>query len=324
MNRATAYCLTLLLALAPLLIAGCGENEKVAIELSEELKLKLQFKAVERLREMGCEVKEVDDKWLGISGIMVRLHPEHFTPEGLIRKDVISQFRHLLNCFLVLDRTPISDAGILPLREINNLRLLSVQQTAITNKGLSNIQGIISLRLLRLNWTRIDDDGLKYMDRLPDLALLYLSGTKITDRSLEKLVTLKKLAALQFSHTAVSDDGLPHLLELKNLEYLGIDYTQVTDRSVPLLIDLGKSRNLVYMDVTGTGIQAAGVQELIQELPDCAIDAKPTIKVDRDKPASTAGTNSTDAPNKAATATGTDSASPPVDKPDVPSKTADN
>jgi Leucine-rich repeat (LRR) protein len=278
-NRVALRALPLFLALLPILLAGCGEEETAAVELSEELELKLQFKAVEQLKEFGCEVKEVDDKWLGISGIMVKLAPEHFTPKGLIRKDVLTQFRHLINCFLILDRTPISDEGILPLREINNLRLLSVQQTAITNKGLSNIQGIVSLQLLRLNWTRIDDEGLKFIDRLPDLALLYLSGTKITDKSVEKLVQLKKLAALQFSHTSLTDKGIGYLLELEKLEYLGLDNTKITEASVPTLKKIGSTRKLVYLDITGTDIGAAKVKELTEQLPDCTIDSRPTLKL---------------------------------------------
>jgi hypothetical protein len=306
MSRFAANLLVLFLALSPILLAGCGGDDSSAVELTEDQKLKLQFKAVEQLREFGCRVKEVDDKWLGISGVMVQLFPEHITEKGHIRKDVKKHFRHLINCFLILDRTPISDEGILPLRDLNNLRLLSVQQTNITNKGLSNIHGIVSLRLLRLNWTRIDDEGLRFIRRLPDLVLLYLSGTYITDKSLEKLAELDKLAALQFSHTAISDEGMPFLLKLKKLEYLGIDNTEITDQSVPVLLQLGKSRKLVYMDVTGTELSAGKIRMLTKELPDCMIVAKPTLKLlgkakadNQDKPKATDKPNQKDAPEKA-------------------------
>lgn len=312
MKRFALGALTIVLAVGLFFAFDWGGNDANSVELSEDQILRLQFKAVEQLRELGCEVKEVDDKWLAISGVMVRLYPEHFTDKGHIRNDVKTHFRHLINCFLVMDRTPISDEGILPLRDLNNLRLLSVQGTGITNNGLSNIHGIVSLQLLRMNWTLVDDDGLKFIDRLPNLVMLYLSGTKVTDKSLKQLVDLKKLAALQFSHVDLTDDGLPFLLELKKLEYLGLDNTKITDASVPVLAELGKSRKLVYLDITGTGISTSKVRELTKQLPECMIVARPTLKL--------LGDDSTDHQTSIAPAKDDGKIVPPIDVNPEPEK----
>lgn len=260
--------MTVVLGLAAVL-PGCGDENSGPVELtSDQIELR-ERGAIERLKELGCKVVEVNDPLLGTPGVMVTLFSEHLTTTGVIRTEAMSQFRHLRNLFLVADATQISADGLSQLRSLSNLLLVSAQWTATNNEGLSRIEGIVSLRLLRLNWTPVTDDGLQHIERLPKLAMLYLSGTRVTDKVVPHIRILKSLKALQLSHTGISDDGLLALQGFADLTHLGLDGTTVTDKCVPVLTSF---KSLKYLNIADTDLTAEGREQLRAGLPDCTIE----------------------------------------------------
>jgi hypothetical protein len=270
-QRSWAILATLLAAVLtlPVILPGCGDENTGPVELtSDQIELK-ERGAIERLKELGCKVVEVDDALIGTPGILVTLFSEHLTTTGVIRTEVMSQFRHLRNLFLVADATQISADGLSQLRSLSNLLLVSVQWTATNNEGLSRIEGIVSLRLLRLNWTPVTDDGLQHIERLPKLAMLYLSGTRVTDKVVPHIKILKSLKALQLSHTSISDDGLLALQGFADLTHLGLDGTTITDKCVPVLTSF---TSLKYLNIADTDLTAQGRERLRAGLPDCNIE----------------------------------------------------
>jgi len=261
-----------LTALVPL-ASGCGDSSGEAVILTESDLIKRERIAVERLKELGCKVREAEDQWLQTSGILLFLANEHIDEQGRIIAEVFREFRNLRRLFLIVDGTPILQPGLSQLQDLDNLLLLSAQQTATDDEGLSQVQGIVSLRLLRLNWSQVTDDGLKYIDRLPDLLMLYLSGTAITDEAAPKIARLDQLSALQLSHTAITDFSVKQLSSLTNLTHLGLNATEITDDSIPTLKSLTK---LQYLNVSETGLSRNGLIELRDALPDCQIVHKDT------------------------------------------------
>lgn len=279
----TGFNLPALLMLVALFsLPGCDREEAGPLELtSDQIELK-EREAIERLKEVGCKVAEVDDPLIGTSGILVTLYPEHFTTTGMIRSEVISHFRYLRKLFLVVDATPVSADGLAQLRTLNNLLLVSAQWTMTNNKGLSSIEGIVSLRLLRLNWTPLTDDGLQHIERLPKLTMLYLSGTRVTDDVVEHIKVLDRLKALQLSHTGITDAGIAALKGFADLTHLGLDGTVVSDASVDVLAGF---KSLKYLNIADTDLTKEGRQQLRKALPDCEIvtiaksrPALPTLK----------------------------------------------
>lgn len=258
------------LALAAIAVWFRGKSEE-DIRLSAERALLLEARTIEFLRERGCDVSETEDEWLGASGILVRLFPEHFTDDGIIASEIFDEFRYIRRLYLILDRTPVSTSGLAQLRNLNNLLLLSAQETATTNKGLEQIEGIVSLKLLRLNWTPVDDAGLRRIERLNQLVMLYLSGTRITDEGISSLLVLKNIRAMQIAYTRVTDRGLSILSGLSNIEYLGINSTAATDDSAESLI---RMKQLSYVDLTDTKITLGGIRKIKEALPHCRIDRR--------------------------------------------------
>lgn len=255
--------------------AGCGKDTNGPLELTaDQIELK-EREAIEQLKELGCKVAEIDDPLIGTPGILVTIFKEHLTTTGVIRTDVMSQFRYLRNLFLVTDATRISADGLAQLRNLNNILLVSAQWTSTNDKGLASIEGIVSLKLLRLNWSLVTDDGLTHIERLPELAMLYLTGTPVTDKVVPHIKPLKSLKALQLSHTGITDVGLAELKGFADLTHLGLDGTVVTDISIPVIAAFS---SLKYLNVSDTDMTDAGLKKLKDALPECRVESEPKPK----------------------------------------------
>lgn len=273
MNGVRWLCCWLLL-IGTIAMTGCEQNSG-AIVLSQDELERLERKAIDYLRNEGCKLEETEDEIINARGIMVRIFPEHLTETGTIRSELVREIRDLRKCFLILDGTPISPAGLAELKSLGNVLLLSAQQTPINDDGLRQIEGIVSLRLLRLNWTRVSDDSLRHINRLPELKMLYLSGTKVTDRGLDHLVILKKLQALQLAETKLTDRGARHLSEFPELMFLSLRGTDISDDTVAVL---SKLKKLKHVDITDTHITLEGLKSLQDALPDCNVRRELTFR----------------------------------------------
>lgn len=266
---------TSLSVLTMVVVPGCGRDKSGPLDLTNDQIEIRERETVEQLKEFGCKVSEVNDPLIGTPGILVNIFNEHLTTTGMIRDDVMSEFRYIRNLFLVVDTTRISTDGLAQLRSLNNILLVSAQWTPTNDKGLASIEGIVSLRLLRLNWSLVTNDGLKHIERLPKLAMLYLTGTAVTDDAVPYIKELSSLKALQLSHTGISDAGLAALEGFADLTHLGIDGTVVTDTSIPAIVSF---KSLKYLNVSDTEMTDEGMKKLRAALPDCRVESEPKPK----------------------------------------------
>lgn len=266
--------LSLLVAAGTLLLPGCGDN--TPLQLREDEILKRERAAIAALQRHGCKVEDTQDEIIGTTGILVKMAPEHFDEKGVMLRELSRELRELRNCFLVLDRTTVSSAGLGELRAFDNLLLLSVQGVKLTDEELQQIEGIVSLRLLRLNNTGIDDRSLRHIIRLPKLAMLYVSQNRLSDQSLEYIRDLKQLRALQIADCAVSDIGVNFLIDLQQLEYLSLRGTDITDESLSVFKRLPKLR---FVDVAETKVTREAISEIQEAMPNCYVsqEVRPRI-----------------------------------------------
>ena len=129
---------------------------------------------------------------------------------------------------LFLERTPVTDAGLVHLRAARSLDALGLGSVAgITNAGLSNLSELKTLKALSLADTKITDAGLSHLKPLTELYYLNLAGAAVTDKGLEELTGLTALTDLDLSRTKVTDYGLGSLRNLKQLKTLGLKETAV-------------------------------------------------------------------------------------------------
>ncbi len=107
--------------------------------------------------------------------------------------------------------TNITDATIVPLKEIVTLVDLNLAGTKITDAGLQNIEGLTNLVMLHLELTHITDAGLAHLKKLSHLAYLNLYATSVTDKGLEQLKSLTSLKHLYLWETKVTAQGVTGL-----------------------------------------------------------------------------------------------------------------
>lgn len=106
----------------------------------------------------------------------------------------------------------VSDDGLQPLAEINQLVWLNLRGTKITDAGLCHLAQLKSLTQLHLEKTAVTDAGLAQLAGLENLEYLNLYGTQVTDAGLAHLQNLKKLKKLYLWQTGVSKAGAEQLI----------------------------------------------------------------------------------------------------------------
>ncbi|MGA7701746.1 MAG: hypothetical protein WCB27_19235, partial [Thermoguttaceae bacterium] len=183
-----------------------------------------QKAAAEAITKLGGTVQS-EPTWLGwllrddslVSVTKVYLAAKHnpfrdepdedvLTDAGLVHLQPLSQLRELS-----LDHTYVSDAGLANLEGLSQLQKLWLCNTKVTDAGLVHLQGLSQLKVLDLSDTKVTDAGLVHLQGLSQLGLLDLSDTKVTDTGLVQLKALSQLQELWLLHTKITGTGLVHL-----------------------------------------------------------------------------------------------------------------
>ena len=160
--------------------------------------------------------------WMVETRILAAMKPSRLSRTNLTRLSLI-------------DRN-IADAGLArQLEGIRALRELVLENTPITDAGLVHLKGLTSLQILLLGNTNITDAGLGHLKDLVELKRLCLHDTGITDAGLAQLRGLTSLESLCLHHTDITDAGLVHLRGLTVLEILNVNDTQVTEAAANAL-----------------------------------------------------------------------------------------
>uniref|UniRef100_A0A1A8SI23 Uncharacterized protein n=1 Tax=Nothobranchius rachovii TaxID=451742 RepID=A0A1A8SI23_9TELE len=202
-------------------------------------------------------------------------------------------------CFLSLDQTKVTDAGMLLYLQSapSCLTQLSLNQTAVTEVTLAALSTCVpQLRLLSIKQTKVKD--VSALVEMSGLQTLSLDGTGVTEASLENLAThpalsslslggiavkdgdhtLEIISGLKLSHLTlpgrhtVTDSGLSFLSRLSLLSELDLtDYTQVTDQGVHQLSTMTRLKKL---SLSNTQVTDAGLSSLrgLQELQELCLD----------------------------------------------------
>jgi hypothetical protein len=104
------------------------------------------------------------------------------TDAELIHLEGLKQLRTL-----DLNATPITDAGLLHLEGLKQLQSFALSKTKVTDAGLVHLEGLQQLQMFILNHTKITDAGLVHLEGLQQLHLLVLNDTGVTDQGIKKL-----------------------------------------------------------------------------------------------------------------------------------------
>jgi len=151
----------------------------------------------------------------------------------------------------------------------HRLILVDLSDSSASDEDLLWIGKVTSIENLNLNRTKISSEGLRHLTGLSNLQLLGLAQTEIDDRGVEHLACHGKLWSLMLDETKVTDDGLVHLERMTDLtEWLGLSKTKVSDVG---LVHLRACKSLRHLNLLGTQVTTAGVQDLQRSLPNAEI-----------------------------------------------------
>ena len=120
------------------------------------------------------------------------------------------------------ERKTITDAGLADLKDLTNLRRLTLMGTHITDAGMAHLAGLEHLDDLVLCFTRVGDAGLAHLEGMQGLQKLNLAYTNVTDAGLEHLSRLKSLRSLDLNSTKVTQAAVDRLRRAR--PGLTIDY----------------------------------------------------------------------------------------------------
>jgi internalin A len=187
---------------------------------------------------------------------------------------------------LNLGGTKISDEGARQLKELPRLGILWLHHTDVGDKGLAHLKEMRSLGDLDLGHTQVSDAAL---DHIKDIAShaeeVNIRGTKVTPAGYDGLKrTVPKYRVLydaldlsvQYLGVPCTNAALQQWLDkLLALNAEGFVYRFVSFEGQPItdthLDALAKVRGAEVIDLRGTKVSAAGVEELQKALPGCAI-----------------------------------------------------
>lgn len=112
----------------------------------------------------------------------LQLYGTEVTDEGL---RALSEMPGLRN--LELRSTTFTDAALVHVAEVGELRSLSLLHTSITGEGLAPLVNLPNLRDLRIAWTDIGDDDLISIGRMKLLEHLHLRSNRVTPDGIARL-----------------------------------------------------------------------------------------------------------------------------------------
>ena len=134
-----------------------------------------------------------------------------------------------------------------------------------TNDDTLAVLGCVpGLRILMLTDTHVTDRGLAQLSEFPELNYISLGSLKTTT------LNRSRGASVQISDSATGR-GLEALKDLPKLEVIQLIGANTTDAD---LKSLAKLKRLVFVDLYGTSVTAAGLAELKAALPACKIGVR--------------------------------------------------
>lgn len=88
---------------------------------------------------------------------------------------------------LDLGETAVTDAGLMVIGAMKNLRRLHLDRTQVTDSGLTSLAGLSRLEFLNLHSTAVTDEGIEILTTLGRLRILHVWQTAVTRSATDQL-----------------------------------------------------------------------------------------------------------------------------------------
>lgn len=88
---------------------------------------------------------------------------------------------------LELEHKNVDDSTLLVVKDLSELRRLSLFGSSVTDDGLAHLGGLVRLEALGLGETQVTDDGVVSLQQLPNLKWLWITDVDVTYPAIQKL-----------------------------------------------------------------------------------------------------------------------------------------
>ncbi|MBX9669008.1 MAG: protein kinase [Candidatus Obscuribacterales bacterium] len=219
----------------------------------------------------------------------------------LYHKDITGESFKVLNNrrILGLDLTAckVSNLGLSTISKIASLQLLILNKLdTISDDGISHMKNMPNLKFLSLRFDRLTDKVTYTVSEIQTLEGLDLTGNEITDEGLQQIIKLKKLKSLGIGETRINKSCLKSLTERYELTGLDLSGLEINDDDLDLIIGepllclslnnnsritragllkLRKISTLRFLMISScSGLDEVSVRQLSIERPDVMIHLK--------------------------------------------------
>jgi hypothetical protein len=181
---------------------------------------------------------------------------------------------------LHLENTGVTDAGLHIMSKFTTLRHLTIRnylpQTTgssanVTDAGLIHLKNLNQLWTLNLSNLPITDAGLAAITDWPELMGLYLSDTKVEGHGLASMKSLSRLSILYLDGSDVREDCLKALSGATILNTLSLNRVKLTPDALPILKAIPKVERL---ELTGCGFLDEEIDSLLKSRPGLHVERK--------------------------------------------------
>ena len=196
-------------------------------------------------------------------------HLKHLGLEGnAITGKAIRQISKLLVSTLYLGHNPsMDDEAVIPLGDMNSLRVLGIEHTNLTDVGLARLVKNKNLTRLNLLGTRVTNNSMPLVAQLDNLDTLWLDQLPIMNQGLAKIAGMKSLGLLSLNATRVGDEGIEFLRGNDILHTLNLDsLPTITFKGLTVLTTMKSLRSVSLRD---TRLTREELIRLRESLPNC-------------------------------------------------------
>ena len=188
------------------------------------------------------------------------------TDEGL---KLVQELQGVKNLFLQ-DCENITGMGLVYLKEMPNLKELSLTGTSLAMDGLRVLGGLVHLEKLAIDSSNSTDEGLKLLTGMSGLKTFHFSDLDFTNVALESITAMSGIESLNFRGCKnISDDGLVHFKKMKSLQSLLLNNCQgLTGKG---LTHFEEMTWLKELSVADSPIQKPAAVKLKAAIPQCKI-----------------------------------------------------
>ncbi|XP_061179770.1 uncharacterized protein LOC133188390 [Saccostrea echinata] len=252
------------------------------------------LKKLKHLNLSGC--KQLTDKCLEIIKDMPCLVSLNLDGTGITEPGFIGIIPSLPSCLQVLNlnRTTVTEKIFAHLKELENLKVLSIEHTKVC--GLSGIDKLKKLEALDVSQTDIvtesllclgdgltclgisstervnGDQALQYIQRLALRSLNLPSRLTTTDTGIQFISNMPLTELDLTNYINVGDEGMIHVGKIKTLKKLLLSNTKVTDIGMVHLKNL-KELQILYLDRTLVSNECSEVIKCFQGLVELSLSS---------------------------------------------------